>query len=149
MMTRAPSGRPFIMPERHVPPSLTATCPLCSVSQRMGRNNYIAATWSFASHLMNGKSGVFLPFNGKFLSNLLGCPVLLQPGHSPQVLVCLESTGSCRSRAGRRPAKTPWDGLNPNPSVSYKYLKKILSLSCGWCTGARHAPLEGGCNVYI
>jgi hypothetical protein len=40
----------------------------------MGRNNYIAATWSFASHLMNGKSGVFLPFNGKYLSNSLGCP---------------------------------------------------------------------------
>jgi hypothetical protein len=87
MMTRAPSGRPFIMPERHVPPSLTATCPLCSVSQRMGRNNYIAATWSFASHLMNGKSGVFLPFNGKFLSNLLGCPVLL---HSCRSLVVRE-----------------------------------------------------------
>jgi hypothetical protein len=53
----------------------------------MGRNNYIAATWSFASHLMNGKSGVFLPFNGKFLSNLLGCPVLL---HSCRSLVVRE-----------------------------------------------------------
>jgi len=31
-----------------------------------------AASLSFASRLMNSKSGVFLPFNGKFLSNLLG-----------------------------------------------------------------------------
>jgi hypothetical protein len=36
----------------------------------------VAATLSFASRVVNGKSGVFLPFNGKFLSNLLGCPVL-------------------------------------------------------------------------
>ena len=31
----------------------------------------IAAILTFASRLMNGKSGVFLPFNGKFLSDLL------------------------------------------------------------------------------
>jgi len=31
-----------------------------------------AATLSFTSRLMNGKSRVFLPFNGKYLSNLLG-----------------------------------------------------------------------------
>jgi len=31
-----------------------------------------AASLSFASRLMNGKSGVFLPFNGKYLNNSLG-----------------------------------------------------------------------------
>jgi len=39
----------------------------------MGTATY-AASLSFANRLLNGKSGVFLPFNGKFLSNLLGWP---------------------------------------------------------------------------
>jgi hypothetical protein len=34
--------------------------------------SFYAAKKTFTSRLMNGKSGEILPFNGKYLSNLLG-----------------------------------------------------------------------------
>ena len=58
-----------------------------------------AAILSFARWFGNGMSGVNLPFNGKYLSNLFGCPVLL-PYQSFKSFPCMSGTESCRLEAG-------------------------------------------------